>query len=87
MVCEGGKKCCTGHWLAWILLLVGGLNWGLVALAGLFGAVDANWNVVNLLLGSYPAVENIVYLLVGLSAAMMIFGCRCKTCAQGGQQM
>lgn len=57
------------------LLLVGGLNWGLTGLGMLFGG---NWNVVNLLLGSWPTVEAIIYLLVGLMAVkviiMMIMG-------------
>jgi uncharacterized membrane protein YuzA (DUF378 family) len=48
-----------------ILLLIGGLNWGLVGLGMLIGS---NLNVVNLLVGQWPTVEAIVYLLVGLAA-------------------
>lgn len=51
------------------LLLIGGLNWGLVGLGMLF---KGNWNVVNLLLGRWPVVEAIVYLLVGLMAVKVI---------------
>ncbi|MDO8552790.1 MAG: DUF378 domain-containing protein [bacterium] len=47
------------HAIAFILLIVGGLNWGLSAV-GL--------NVVNLIVGSWPIVEQIVYILVGLAA-------------------
>ena len=47
------------HMVTFILLVVGGLNWGLTALG---------FNLVNMLLGSWPMVEKIVYLLVGLSA-------------------
>jgi len=36
--------------------------------------------VVNLLLGSWPVVEGIVYVLVGIAAIVKIFGCRCKKC-------
>ena len=54
------------HTVTFILVVVGALNWGLVGLSGLIGA--GNWNVVNLILGSWPVVENLVYLLVGLSA-------------------
>lgn len=43
-----------------ILLVVGGLNWGLV---GLF-----DYNLVTELLGSYETVVKVVYTLVGLSA-------------------
>lgn len=56
--------------IAWILLIVGGLNWGLVGLGMLFGG--AGWNVVNMILGSVPVVEGIVYLLVGLSALWLL---------------
>ncbi|HLD32210.1 MAG TPA: DUF378 domain-containing protein, partial [Candidatus Peribacteraceae bacterium] len=48
-----------------ILILIGGINWGLVGLGGFLGK---NLNVVNLLLGGVPAVEYVVYLLVGLAA-------------------
>ncbi|MBI3633709.1 MAG: DUF378 domain-containing protein [Candidatus Vogelbacteria bacterium] len=78
-MCEGGKKCCGAHWLGWVLILIGGLNWGLVGLSGFLGG--GNWNVVNLILGSWPMVEWAVYVLVGLSAVMMLIGCRCKTCS------
>ena len=50
---------------AWILILVGAFNWGLVGL-GHFAGFDGN--LVNVLLGSMPTLENIIYLLVGLSA-------------------
>ena len=63
------------------LLIIGGLNWGLVGVAMLMGN-GSNWNVVNLLLGSWPTVEGIVYVLVGLAAVMKIFGCRCKKCME-----
>jgi len=46
--------------LAHVLVLVGALNWGLVGLLGL--------NVVNMLLGSVPMAEKVVYILIGLSA-------------------
>lgn len=65
--------------IAWILVIVGALNWGLVGLGWLFGG--ANWNVVNLILGGVPTVEGIVYLLVGISAVVMLTGkCGCKAC-------
>ena len=52
-----------------LLLLIGGLNWGLIGLGGFLGS---DLNVVNMLLGSWPTVEWIVYLLVGLSALKMV---------------
>ncbi len=63
---------CPVHMVALVLVLVGALNWGLV---GLFG-----FNLVSYLLGSWPMVERVVYVLVGLSAVLMVFGCHCKKC-------
>ena len=52
--------------LAAVLLVVGGLNWGLV------GIMD--FNLVTYLLSSMPTVENLVYSLVGLAAVYQIIG-------------
>lgn len=51
-------------WLALILLIVGGLNWGFVGLM--------NTNIVMNILGS-GTVTNIVYDLVGLAALYTIW--------------
>ncbi len=59
--------------VAHILLVVGGLNWGILGLGGFLG--KDNWNVVNQLLGSWPQVEWVVYLLVGLSAVWGLVSC------------
>ena len=53
--------------LMWILVLVGAINWGLVGLGVL---LKMNLNVVNLLLGGWPLIEVIVYLLVGLAGLL-----------------
>lgn len=62
------------------LLIIGGLNLGLAGLGALIGS---NLNVLNMLLGSWPTVEAIVYLLVGLAALkiviMMAMGKNCKS--------
>jgi uncharacterized protein len=70
------------HMITFILLAVGGLNWLLVGLGAFFGS---NWNIVNLLLGSWPVVEWIVYILVGLSAAYELATHKkhCKECNAG----
>ncbi len=65
--------------VAKILVVVGGLNWGLVG-AGLLAGSMMPWNLVNMLLGSWPMVEAIVYLLVGVSALVVAFGCPCSKC-------
>lgn len=44
----------------YILLIIGGLNWGLIGIL--------NVNMVNLILGGSPVVEKLVYVAVGLSA-------------------
>ncbi|NMD00188.1 MAG: DUF378 domain-containing protein [Bacteroidales bacterium] len=46
--------------VAMVLLIVGGLNWGLV---GLF-----NFNLVTFLFGMTGFLTNLVYVLVGISA-------------------
>ena len=63
------------HMLAYILLWVGGLNWGLV---GLF-----NYNLVEALLGAWPMLVTLVYVLVGVSAVYTAFTHMgdCKVCS------
>ena len=68
---------CTTSWVVKVLLVVGGLNWGLVGVGMLMGS---DWNVVSMLLGSWPTVEAVVYVLVGVAAVMKLFGCRCRKC-------
>ena len=66
--------------VTFILLVVGGLNWGLTAVG---------YNVVEMLLGSWPAVVQVVYILVGLSAIVEIatYKSVCKECTTGGSTM
>lgn len=52
--------------LTLVLLIVGGLNWGLV---GLFG-----FDLVAALFGTMSALSRIVYVLVALSALWQLFG-------------
>lgn len=68
--------------VSFLLLIVGGLNWGLV---GLGGFVGADWNVVHMILGGVPSIEWIVYILVGLSAAYLAVTHKseCKVCNAG----
>lgn len=78
IIIMSGKGCgCTVSLIGKILVIVGAINWGLVGVGGFFGG---NWNVVNMLLGSWPVVEWIVYVLVGIAGVMMIFGCKCSKC-------
>lgn len=52
------------HWVAWVLVVIGALNWGLI---GLF-----NFNLVQELFGMVPMLVAIVYILVGLGGVWMI---------------
>ncbi len=62
------------HMVAWILVIVGGLNWLLI---GLF-KLD-----VVMYLG--PTLAKVVYILVGLSALYELFTHKgtCKMCSSG----
>lgn len=53
------------EWIALILLVIGGLNWGLV------GALD--FNVVDTIFSSGSIVAKIIYILVGVSALYGLF--------------
>ena len=50
----------TLDWIVWILVIVGGLNWGLV---GIF-----SFDLVAAIFGDMSAISRIVYTLVGVSA-------------------
>ena len=80
-----GKHMCPLHQAAFWLMWVGAVNWGLVGLGAFFGG---NWNVVNLILGSWPSLEWIVYFLVGLSALFMLMKSSCSACkvSMGGEK-
>ena len=64
------------HLVAFILLVIGGLNWGVMA-------IDPTYNVVEMVLGGFPMVVRLVYALVGLSAIILVATCKggCKACA------
>jgi uncharacterized membrane protein YuzA (DUF378 family) len=63
----------TAYWL----VLIGAINWGLVGIGYFAGG---NWNVVHMLLGSWPAIESVVYILVGASAIAMFTKESCGMC-------
>ena len=52
-------------WIALALVIIGGLNWGLVGLM--------NLDLVHALLGSIPVLAQAVYILVGLSALYVLY--------------
>ena len=66
--------------LAWVLVIVGALNWGLVGLGGLF--FDGEINLVSIIFGAGSMASYVVYLLVGMSAVLALMGhCGCEGCS------
>jgi uncharacterized protein len=65
------------HIIAFILLIVGGLNWGVWALTG--------WDVGQLLGGMESGAAKVVYVLVGLAAIweVVTHKSNCKGCSAG----
>lgn len=59
--------------IAAVLLVIGGLNWGLVGLSSLLNRGD--WNIVNLVLGGFAngLIVNLVYVLVGIAGVFKLF--------------
>jgi uncharacterized protein len=55
----------TLDWIALVLVIIGGLNWGLV------GAFD--FNLVEAIFGTIPWLEDLIYIIVGLAALYLIY--------------
>jgi len=66
------NKLSTMDWVTFVLVIIGGINWGLV------GALD--FNLVDTIFGVGSAIATIIYVLVGLSAIYWLFmmGRLCK---------
>lgn len=60
-----GQRFNVVDWIAIPLLIVGGLNWGLVGLA--------DFDLVAALFGEMSALTRIIYILVGISALCGIY--------------
>lgn len=56
--------------IAWLLVIVGGLNWGLV---GAF-----NFNLVSFIFGDGATLEKVVYIVVGIASLVNIGTCLMK---------
>lgn len=65
------------HMVAFLLLIVGGLNWLLVGLL--------SFDLVEAILGSGTLLARIVYILVGLSAVYIMVTHKkdCRVCSGG----
>lgn len=72
-MCKG--VCGKMKGLAWVLVIVGGLNWLLV---GIF-----DWDLVSAIFGgggvpgAGGVIATIIYILVGLAALWLVFGMKC----------
>lgn len=64
------------HVIALVLLVIGGINWGLIGLMG------SSYDLVKMILPS-EMLQNLVYDLVGLSALIIAFTHKssCRECA------
>ena len=68
------------HAIAFILLVVGGLNWLLVGF---------NWNLVDAIFGVGSIISKVIYILVGLSAVYLVITHKkdCKHCVSSSAPM
>jgi len=66
------------HIIAYALVFVGGINWGLIGLLDM--------NLVSMIFGS-TGLESLIYILVGLSTVFVIYDHfqSCKMCKMGGK--
>ncbi len=55
----------TIDWIAYVLTIIGGLNWGLI---GAF-----NFDLVAAIFGEMSTLSRIIYILVGISAIYLIY--------------
>jgi uncharacterized membrane protein YuzA (DUF378 family) len=68
--CEGGVSK-----VAWVLVLIGAINWGLIGIG--------NVNLVNWIFGNWPMIERVIYAVVGVAAVYAIIT-SCRGCGKGG---
>lgn len=63
------------HMVTFLLVIVGGINWGLVGLFDL--------NLVSVIFGGFPGLEQLIYVLVGVSAVYLVATHMkdCKVCS------
>jgi len=52
------------YWIALILTVIGGLNWGLIGLI--------NLNIVDAIFGVGSIISRVIYVIIGLAALYLI---------------
>jgi uncharacterized membrane protein YuzA (DUF378 family) len=60
------KKYGIVGWIAWLLVVVGGINWGLVG-------IDSNYNVVAMFFVGSTLLTRSIYMAIGLAALVVIY--------------
>ncbi|MEK9156780.1 MAG: DUF378 domain-containing protein [Patescibacteria group bacterium] len=73
---------CVVHKIAWVLVFIGAINWGLI---GFFDLNLVHAILGGIGLGASNTPERVVYALVGLAA---LFSCTCGMCkmCKGGKK-
>lgn len=66
------KNMTAVDWVAYIFVVIGAINWGLVGLTS-FKGISYNWDLVSLILRGIPTLAAIIYLLVGLSGLWILY--------------
>jgi len=61
---ESVTKANALDWIAMVLVIIGGVNWGLL---GLFG-----FEIIGAIFGPFSALTRIIYIVVGVAALYMI---------------
>ncbi len=70
MQTDGTVRTSFLDWSSLILVIIGAINWGLV---GVGSFLNANWNLVNIVFGSIPALEALIYIVVGLAGVYEMY--------------
>lgn len=69
------KKWNAVDWISFILVFIGGINWGLI---GFF-----HFNLVGVLFGYTSVLTRVIYAVVGLAALyQLITACKCSGCSK-----
>ncbi len=58
--------------IAYVLLIIGGLNWGIYGLS--------SYDLVHVLFNSVPMIASLIYVLIGISAVYILV-CRLTLCS------
>jgi uncharacterized membrane protein YuzA (DUF378 family) len=74
------------HGISFILVAIGGLNWGLIGLGRFLGG---DWNVVHMIFGFSASLEAVVYVLVGVATVLLVSTHKkdCRMCSTSGMGM